>query len=110
MSRCGFTWGACEKCLGSVLDTHGPVARCSRCAGEWPARDVEPCPREAVTMIDEAGLQVPACASHAKFARSSKSTDRWLVGCSVFVYPLVAAAAFGALYLLVRFVKWAWQG
>jgi hypothetical protein len=63
---CGVEWPVCARCPGVGLVSTAGRARCSRCGGEWPEREVSPCPLPAVAvLVDGTGMKGHVCASHA---------------------------------------------
>jgi hypothetical protein len=108
---CGVEWGACERCLGSVLSDDRRQGQdymtCSRCGGSWPKAEVSPCPRSGTSEV--ASRVDKVCESHAAYERQDATADNVLLGCSVFLWIFGAAALLAVIYLAIRFVHWAWS-
>lgn len=108
--RCAMEWVLCDRCPDAVPSVHDGIVKCDSCGRSWesPRGSSERCPHPAVEVID--GISV--CSGHARWAKREKRMDSVASviggGISLVMVAGIGAATLGALYLLVRFIRWAW--
>jgi hypothetical protein len=92
-------WTACERHPRSVPSERDGMGVCSQYGSTWPAGH---CPNPGVEQVQHLWL----CRTHTKYAKSELRSDAVakVVGLVFYVGLPV-----GAIYLLIRFIHWAWE-
>jgi hypothetical protein len=101
--RCNMEWTACENHPRSVPSERDGMGVCADCGSTWPAGH---CPNPGVEQVQHLWL----CSTHTKYAKSVVRSDAALdVFEKVFGLVFYVGLPVGAVYLLVRFIHWAWE-